>query len=105
MNDNAKATKEITSEVSLEDETIRALLPGYIQRRRIEVSKLQNLLSTNSFDDIRIVGHNLKGSGGLYGLPKVGEFGAELEKAALGKNTLKITELIKSLEKYLFSLD
>jgi len=91
MNKSQKPRSEnALDDINLEDETIRALLPGYVQRRRLESYKLHRLLTDGEYDEIRVIGHNLKGSGGLYGLPKVGEIGAQIEQLALAKNHARL---------------
>jgi len=87
--------------ISVDDETIRDLLPGYLDRRHEEVEKLKQLISIDDFQTIRIIGHNLKGSGSLYSLDKLSEIGADLESAALAQNQENLTELHDQMQDYL----
>ncbi len=104
---DSRQTQALNSieEINLEDETILALLPGYVQRRRLESYKLHRLLTEGEYKEIRIIGHNLKGSGGLYGLPKVGEIGGQIEQLAMAKDHAKLAVQFEQLETYLASLD
>lgn len=98
---NQNNALQAITDIDLEDETIRALLPGYLQRRSLEVSKLYRLLDNADFDEIRVIGHNLKGSGGLYGLPQIGVFGTELEVHSASKSQTELAVTIEKLEQYL----
>jgi len=96
---NSTTTKSIN--IQIEDETIRDLLPGYVARRKEEIVKLQEMVSQDDFTQLRMIGHNLKGSGGLYGLPALSDFGANLESAALAQNQENIQDLLTEMKNYL----
>ena len=87
------------------DSVVQRLLPNYIKSRRLEVFQLQRLLAENSFDKIRLIGHNLRGSGGLYGLDPISEFGQQLEENAINCNQVAIEKAIQALHYFLNGLD
>jgi len=62
------------------------LLPGYLRRRRRDERALREALHAGDFETVRRIGHNLKGSGGAYGLPEVSAIGRELEGAGRGRD-------------------
>ncbi len=74
---------------------------AYLARRRSEIQSLRALLSALEFDKIRIAGHNMKGSGGGYGFPKLTELGAAIESAAKLKDSGAIETRIQDLSAYL----
>ena len=92
-------------EINLEDETIRALLPGYVKRRRHEIATLQQHLDKGEYNEIRIIGHNLKGSGGLYGLPFIGELGGQIEKHAQANDHNQLSSVFTQLANFLENLN
>jgi DNA-binding response OmpR family regulator len=55
---------------------------GYLERRRADLGNLQALLARGAHHELRIIGHNLKGTAGSFGFPDLGARGAELEEAA-----------------------
>ena len=101
IQDKVRELRNQDNDVYLEDETVKALLPGYIQRRKQEINTLNDLLNEGNFEEIRIIGHNLKGSGGLYGLPKIGEFGADIEQQSLATDQNNLAYLFSELDSYL----
>ncbi len=44
--------------------------------------ELDKILDSDSLDAIRIFGHNIKGSGGMYGFDEVTNIGLQIENAA-----------------------
>ena len=87
------------------DPIVLSLLPGYIKSRRLEIFQLQRLLAENAFDKIRLIGHNLRGSGGLYGLNAVSEIGKKIEEFALESNQKGLGSSIQELHYFLDGLD
>ena len=87
------------------DPIVLSLLPGYIKSRRLEIFQLQRLLAENAFNKIRLIGHNLRGSGGLYGLNTVSEIGKKIEEFALESNQKGLGSSIQELHYFLDGLD
>jgi HPt (histidine-containing phosphotransfer) domain-containing protein len=66
-----------------EDEfALTDLLPQYFALCRRDLEHIRKALQDGNLDDIRIVGHNLKGSGGAYGFPELSDIGLAMETAA-----------------------
>lgn len=84
---------------------IQARIPAYLTRRRDEVQRMRDLLREGDFETIRILSHDLKGTGAGYGFPELSRLGAELEKAATRKESPRTEEQIASLEALLRACD
>jgi HPt (histidine-containing phosphotransfer) domain-containing protein len=74
---------------------------NYLARRKSEMESLRALLAALEFDKIRIAGHNMKGSGGGYGFPKLTELGAAIESAAKRKDPGAVDSKLCDLALYL----
>ena len=72
----------------------------YINHTSKELVSIMDNLETNSFDSLRTFGHNIKGSGGMYGFNEVTEIGAVIEAAAKDEDMALIKSNLKNL--YLF---
>lgn len=83
------------------DPIVRGLLPGYLQRRIDELIKLKQLLIAGDFEKIEVVGHNLSGSGGAYGLETLTVFGRKIERAAAERNREELGQQLHGLQQYL----
>jgi two-component system sensor histidine kinase/response regulator len=82
-------------------EGLEEIVPNYLNGRREEVPLLSELLAGCDFERIRILAHNMKGSGAPYGFPKLTEIGAAMEHAAKEVNISELSEQLKSLAEYL----
>jgi PAS domain S-box-containing protein len=61
---------------------VRDLVPAFLTRTETTLEQEQDWLEDGSWDALRRVGHNLKGSAGGYGFSDLGDIGARLERAA-----------------------
>ena len=86
--------------VVINDPFARRLMVRYLQHRRDDITILRSALEDGDYDAIRDKGHNLFGSGSAYGLDRVSELGAALEKTAKKKNGEDIAQLIEKLEAF-----
>ena len=91
----------IPIKIMVNDPIVLELLPGYLKNRRQELPQLHAYLDDKDFNKIRILGHNLKGSGGLYGLPQISKFGDSLERHALASDTSELLKTIQELNHFL----
>jgi CheY-like chemotaxis protein len=62
--------------------SLAALVPGFLDGRRRDIVTIAAALQCSDFDGVRILGHNMKGSGAGYGFNRITEIGASLEQAA-----------------------
>ena len=75
----------------------------YINHTSKELVSIMDNLETNSFDSLRTFGHNIKGSGGMYGFNEVTEIGAVIEAAAKDEDMVLIKSNLKDLDLFLKS--
>ena len=81
------------------DPAIRALLPGYLANRRKDIKNLMRLLAEKQMNEIRLLGHNINGSGGSYGMQDFSKVGHNIEQAALTNDVDALTRHFKDLER------
>ena len=75
----------------------------YINHTSKELESIMEDLETKSFDSLRTFGHNIKGSGGMYGFNEVTEIGAVIEAAAKDEDMALIKSNLKDLDLFLKS--
>ena len=75
----------------------------YINHTNIELESIMEDLETKSFDSLRTFGHNIKGSGGMYGFNEVTEIGAVIEAAAKDEDMALIKSNLNDLDLFLKS--
>lgn len=89
------------SPIVVNDPFAKRLMVRYLEKRRDDIDRLRTALAENDFDLIRDKGHNLFGSGSAYGLDRVSELGAALEKSAGKRDAEKVGQLIENLEAFI----
>lgn len=83
------------------DPELADLLPDYLRRRRRDERVLQEALDAREFETVRRIGHNLKGSGGAYGLPEVSAIGRGLEGSGRGRDAAEAVRWTRRLGAFL----
>ena len=69
----------------------------YINHTFKELNSIKENINSATFDSLRTFGHNIKGSGGMYGFNEVTEIGAVIETAAKEQNKALIKSNLDSL--------
>ena len=87
------------------DSDLEFLIPQFLENREEDIKNMEKNLQESNYDQIRIIGHSMKGSGGGYGFDYLTEIGAEIEKNAELKNEEQIQELIEKLKNYLNNIE
>ena len=65
-----------------DDEEWAEMQEMYVNHTFKELQNIQENVNEFSLDSIRIFGHNIKGSGGMYGFNEITNFGLLIETAA-----------------------
>ena len=103
----APAKPQVASPESIRIEMpsgLEEIVPGYLADRRQEVLEMMTLLAASDFEQLAGLGHNLKGSGGSYGFPKLTEIGADLEQLASGMGAGALSRRLSALSRRLADL-
>src|SRR3954470_11318322 len=58
------------------------LIPTFMKNRRKEVESLRVALAAQDFEQLRQLGHRMKGVGNSYGFARVSVFGKQIEDGA-----------------------
>ncbi|MCH2403025.1 MAG: Hpt domain-containing protein [Candidatus Poseidoniia archaeon] len=75
----------------------------YINHTSKELKNIKENLDSAAFDSLRTFGHNIKGSGGMYGFNEITSRGAAIESAAMNENLEDIKSHLDALEVFLKS--
>ena len=75
----------------------------YINHTSKELKNIRENLDSVAFDSLRTFGHNIKGSGGMYGFNEITSRGAAIESAAMNENLEDIKSHLDALEVFLKS--
>ena len=75
----------------------------YINHTFKELNVIKEDIESTTYDSLRTFGHNIKGSGGMYGFNEITEIGANIESAAKDSDIDKIKSNLETLEIFLKS--
>ena len=76
-------------------------IPGYLASRRDECREMIRLLAASDFENLALLGHNIKGSGASFGFPEISRIGVALQDSAEQSDTVATGALLRELEHYL----
>jgi len=87
---------KVTVAKDLED-----LIPVFMKNRHKELDALRVALAAADFEQLRLLGHRMKGVGTSYGFERVSVFGRQLEDGARSGNRAAIEATIAEYIEYL----
>jgi HPt (histidine-containing phosphotransfer) domain-containing protein len=90
---------KVTVEKDLED-----LIPVFLGNRRKEVETLRAALAAGDFEQLRQLGHRMRGVGNSYGFERVSVLGKEIEDGARSGDKAAIESHIAAYADYLSRL-
>ncbi len=82
------------------DSSLEDLMPEYMNQLEHDLEALRERFDEEDFEGIREIGHDIKGSGGGYGLERVTELGDRLERAARDEQPERIGQTLDDLEQF-----
>jgi histidine phosphotransfer protein HptB len=77
------------------------LIPVFFSNRQKELETLRGALASNDFEQLRNLGHRMKGVGNSYGFAKVSEIGKRIEDGARSSDNGAIDACIGEYAQYL----
>jgi HPt (histidine-containing phosphotransfer) domain-containing protein len=77
------------------------LIPVFFKNRQKELETLRAALAASDFEQLRQLGHRMKGVGNSYGFAKVSELGKRIEDSAKGGDVKSIDVCIGEYAEYL----
>lgn len=95
---NSIGMDKITVEI---DDVLRPIVPDFIGSRRNDCILIQQLLGEGDYDQIRLLAHRMKGTGGSYGFDAISEIGEIIETASLAADPETILAQLQRLTEYL----
>jgi len=83
------------------DEDLRDLVDDFVENRRRDVGRLREAIEAADFEEVRRLGHNMKGTGINYGFQGVTDLGKELEDAGRERDAGRARAAMDALADYL----
>jgi HPt (histidine-containing phosphotransfer) domain-containing protein len=83
---------------------LQDLIPGYLNNRKKELDTLRAALAAADFEQLRQVGHRMRGVGNSYGFERVSSLGKEIEDGARSGDKASLEAHIAAYGDYLSKL-
>jgi CheY-like chemotaxis protein len=96
--ENAPA-KETTWPIQI-PEGFEELSRGYIARKQRDVLRMMELLPSKGLNELRVFGHDMKGTGACYGFPELTKLGAAIEAAAKAGDLAQLADQLSKVSHY-----
>lgn len=87
------------------DADLEDIIPGYLEDRKAECVTIRALAAAGAFEEVRVIAHGMKGSGGCYGFAAISDAGSAMENAAKCRSLDGVLRQIVVLEAYLDCVD
>ena len=109
ISEHSVASPPISPEERIQEEAVNAVVkanitdrvPAYLQNCRQDVIDIGDALNRVDFETVTRLGHNMSGSGGMYGFQDITDFGAALQLAAENSDTVASRRWVSELSIYL----
>lgn len=89
------------AELCLVERDVYPLAKRFLARQERALKGLETAMRSGDFARVKGMGHDLKGSGGAYGLDTLSQLGSQLEAAADAKDAERVGTLLAQLEEKL----
>ncbi|MCS6808397.1 MAG: Hpt domain-containing protein [Bacteroidota bacterium] len=84
---------------------LEPIMPRYLANRKSDIERLRAALASNMLEDIRALGHTMKGSGTSFGIEDISTFGRAIEQAAKAADTEALRHLIEEFASFIEHLE
>jgi HPt (histidine-containing phosphotransfer) domain-containing protein len=87
------------------DPDLNELIPGFLANKHDDARKIVAAADLSDYEDLKKIGHRIKGEGGSYGFDGISEIGVRLEHAAIEKNLDDARQCATELSTYLAEVE
>jgi len=83
------------------DSWMAELITPFLKHRREDIASLLNYLYAGNFEAVWDLGHDIKGTGSVYGFVGMARIGKSIEQAAKERGSNELESLAEQLANYL----
>lgn len=87
------------------DEDLEEIMPRYLEIRQKELLELEDAVEKENFEQIRMLGHKLKGTGAAYGFEELSRLGMLIEDKAVAKDIIDVPQFTSEVRHFLEHLE
>lgn len=83
------------------DESLSDLIPGFLERKRIDILAVVAAVASGDFVSVRSIAHRLKGEGGAYGFGAITELARAIEQSLAANDYAAVKRYAAALLRYI----
>lgn len=83
------------------DKDLEEIVPAFLDGRKKDTEIIKKCVLEKNFEELRSVGHKLKGTAGSYGFMGLSKIGAKIEEAAKASNIEALKKLSLEYEDHI----
>jgi HPt (histidine-containing phosphotransfer) domain-containing protein len=83
------------------DKDLEEIVPAFLEGRKKDTEVIKKFVLDKNFEELRSVGHKLKGTAGSYGFMGLSKIGAQIEEAAKASNIDALKKLSLEYENHI----
>ncbi|MCM2278937.1 MAG: response regulator [Oligoflexia bacterium] len=98
----ASRSEEAAAPIRVEvEDFLKPRLAAYLQNRIAEIQVLTEALGARDFERIAVIGHNVAGTAGIYGMDELSRLASQMEQVARRSDPTGITATLERIQSYL----
>jgi HPt (histidine-containing phosphotransfer) domain-containing protein len=83
------------------DKDLEEIVPAFLEGRKKDTELIKKFVLDKNFEELRSIGHKLKGTAGSYGFMGLSKIGAQIEEAAKASNIDALNKLSLEYENHI----
>lgn len=87
------------------DIDLKHIIPGFLERKQNDISRLTELLNNKDIDGLKAIGHELKGACGSYGFTNLATVAKNIEMQAKGSDLAAIEKSVNEFKEILENME
>jgi HPt (histidine-containing phosphotransfer) domain-containing protein len=87
------------------NQELKEIVPPFIKTREDDIELLNNFFAEKNFEELKSIGHKIKGTSGSYEFMELSSLGEKIEQAASTKDIKALEELILEYEKHVKQIE
>lgn len=83
------------------DPRLEKLIPKFIENQKTEFERIKAAIKIFDYEELKMIGHRMKGGCGGYGFHELGNLGGQIEYAAEKQDPLSVHQVLQRIEAHL----
>lgn len=87
------------------DAMLESIMPVFQRTIADDFERIESAIIASNFDELKAVGHKIKGNAGGYGFDDLGEMAKKLEEHAIGNDIQQVKDVFTTMKEYMGNVE